>query len=149
VRCGLDGGGSRRATVAMSGSMLLCYENFMSEITTQADRDGKTGRFLPGNSGLGGRPKGSRNKLGEAFLEDLRDAWNEHGASALQRCAEDDPAAFCKIIASLLPKTIDLNVAIDAGNFAERFKSAVALLGNPEPPRPRRPLRVVQAIEHG
>jgi hypothetical protein len=29
------------------------------------------GRFVPGNSGNGGRPKGSRNRLGEAFVAGL------------------------------------------------------------------------------
>jgi hypothetical protein len=33
-----------------------------------AERDPDTGQFLVGHSGIGGRPKGSRNKLGEAFL---------------------------------------------------------------------------------
>ena len=33
-------------------------------------RDRETGRFQPGNNG-GGRPRGSRNKLGEQFLNDL------------------------------------------------------------------------------
>jgi hypothetical protein len=113
----------------------------MSEITTSADRDGRTGRFLPGNAGNGGRKLGQRNRLGEAFLENLRDAWHEHGATALARCADEDPATFCKIVASLLPKTIDLNVAVDVGDFAMRFRSACAMLGNDVvPPRPRRPL---------
>jgi hypothetical protein len=106
-------------------------------------RDGR-GRFLAGNSGNGGRPKGARSKLGEAFLEDLRDAWNEHGATALKRCAEEEPAAFCKIIAGLLPKTIDLNLEINPADFASKFRSAQALLGNEEPPGLRQPLRVIE-----
>jgi hypothetical protein len=43
--------------------------------------------------------------LGEQFLEDLRSAWLTHGPEALEKCATEDPAAFCKIVASLLPKT--------------------------------------------
>ena len=69
------------------------------------------------------------------------------GASALTRCAEEDPAAFCKIVASLLPKTVDINLEIDASAFAEKFRSAQAMLGNAEPPRLRRPLPG-QSIEH-
>jgi len=119
----------------------------MSETLTQSDRDPKTGQFLVGHSGNGGRRPGARSKLGEAFLEDLRDCWNERGASALARCAEEDPAAFCKIVASLLPKTVDINLEIDASAFAEKFRSAQAMLGNAEPPRLRRPLPG-QTIEH-
>jgi hypothetical protein len=106
--------------------------------TTANDRDSKTGRFLPGNAGNGGRKPGQRNKLGEAFIEDLRDAWNEMGAQALRQCAEQEPGTFCKIIASLLPKTIDLNIAVDATAFADRFRMASELLGNEPSPRLRK-----------
>ncbi len=34
------------------------------------EQDAK-GRFIPGNNGGNGRPKGARNKLGEDFLEAL------------------------------------------------------------------------------
>lgn len=115
----------------------------MSEITTN-DRDAKSGRFLPGNTGFNGRPKGSRNRLGEAFLEDLKNSWNECGAVALQRCAEEDPAAYCRIVAGLLPKTIDINATLDVTAFANNFRHALELLGNePALPRPRRSLRVI------
>jgi hypothetical protein len=105
----------------------------MSEITTHRD---ERGRFQTGNSG-GGRPRGSRNKLGEAFIEDLRDCWNRRGIEVLERCAEQDPAALLRVIASLLPKTIDLNVAVDVADFADRFAQAAALLGQDVGP-PRR-----------
>jgi hypothetical protein len=122
----------------------------MSDTATSNDRDGR-GRFLAGNSGNGGRPKGARSKLGEAFLEDLRDAWNAHGTTALQRCAAEDPAAFCKIVANLLPRDVNLNLTaeLDVADFATKFRNAVQLLGN-DPPRLRKPLRTIAArtIEH-
>jgi hypothetical protein len=123
----------------------------MSEIMTPADRDAKSGRFLPGNSGFGGRPKGSRNRLAESIIEDLKIAWNEHGTTALERCAAEDPTAFCKIVAGLLPKDIDINLtaAVDVADFTTRFRDAVQLLGN-DPPRLRKPPRTTAArtIEH-
>lgn len=116
----------------------------MSEITTTAGRDEASGRFLPGNSGNGGRKKGARSKLGEAFLEDLRDAWNELGVEALKLCATEHPEKFVKIIADLMPRDVNLNIAtIDAADFATKFRTACELLGNPEPPKLRRPLRVI------
>jgi hypothetical protein len=122
--------------------------NTMTETAT-SDRDQRSGRFLPGNSGFGGRPRGSRNKLGEAFLEDLRDAWNEHGATALTACAINEPGTFCKIVSSLLPRTVDINIAVDPQGFVEKFRTAVALLGNDLPPRQvRRPLPGQRVIEN-
>jgi hypothetical protein len=120
---------------------LFGYSRGMSDSTENIERDQKSGRFLPGNSGFGGRPRGSRNKLGEAFLEDLRDSWIEQGPRALARCAEEDPAGYCRIVASLMPKDIDVNVtgSVDVGDFAERFRGALAMLGN----QPK-----VKTIEH-
>lgn len=56
-----------------------------------------------------GRPKGSRNKLGEEFLSALLEDFREHGASAVKDCRETDPAAYCRIIASIIPKEITIN----------------------------------------
>ena len=66
------------------------------------ERDPKTGRFLvghssvghrflPGNSGLPGRPKGARNKLAEAMIEDLYQDWKAHGIEANRRLPRKAP----------------------------------------------------------
>jgi hypothetical protein len=118
-----------------------------TEITPSV-RDAK-GLFLVGNKPPGGRPKGSRNKLAESFVADLRDVWETHGIEALERCAEEEPAQFVRVVASLMPKDINLNVGIDPTSFASRFAAAAALLGNTEPPRlPRHPLPGQRVIEH-
>lgn len=67
------------------------------------DQDGK-GRFLPGNNGGPGRPKGSRNKLGEAFIQDFYADWEDHGADAIRTMREERPHEYVKVAASLLPK---------------------------------------------
>jgi hypothetical protein len=69
------------------------------------------GRFLPGNTGAGGgRPKGSRNKLSEAFWNDLAQAWDEHGQAAMRTLATEEPAKFVQVAASLMPKQLEVNV---------------------------------------
>lgn len=64
--------------------------------------------FAPGNK-LGGRPKGSRNKLGEAFIQDFYEVWKDHGKQALLDTREKDPGTFIRVAASILPKEINLN----------------------------------------
>jgi hypothetical protein len=108
----------------------------MSEITTSAEPAAPqqrrvTGRPFPkGVSGNPhGRAKGSRNRLADAFVGDLVHAWSEYGETALARCAQEEPATFVKVIASLMPKTLDLNVMINPADFASRFEQAAELLG--------------------
>jgi hypothetical protein len=121
----------------------------MSEITTN-DRDAKSGRFLSGCKPGPGRQPGSRNKLAEAFIADLVSAWNEHGTTALRRCAQEEPGTFLRIVASLMPRDVNLSIGIDVASFADKFAAAAELLGHDiDPPRLRRPLRrAPPLIEH-
>ncbi len=84
----------------------------MTGNTSQNDalegRDAKTGRFITGNNG-GGRKLGSRNKLTTEFLDDLYAKWQKHGPDVLERVIRDDPAAFLRTVAQILPKEIDVN----------------------------------------
>lgn len=73
------------------------------------EKDDKTGRFLTGNIG-GGRPKGSRNKLGEAFLEDMLADWEANGPAAIREVRETKPDAYLKVVASVLPKDLNVNI---------------------------------------
>jgi hypothetical protein len=65
-------------------------------------------QFKPGQ---GGRRKGARNKLGEDFLQALAEDFERHGTVAIERVRIDKPQAYLKIIASLLPKDLNLNVS--------------------------------------
>ena len=78
----------------------------MSDLAYPKD---EKGRFLTGNIG-GGRPKGSRNKLAEDFLADVLNEWESHGAVALSDMREKSPGDFVKMVASLLPKEMTLNL---------------------------------------
>jgi hypothetical protein len=77
--------------------------------TTGKQRADYATRFKPGNPG---RPKGSRNALGEDFLKALHDSFKTGGIAAIEACRDGDPVQYVKIIASILPK--ELNVKLDA-----------------------------------
>ena len=78
--------------------------------TTDAacQKDPKTGRFIPGNSGFGGRPKGARSKLTTEFFADFYAAWQKHGAIALKEVAEKSPRDFVRAAAMLMPKEFEI-----------------------------------------
>ena len=69
--------------------------------------------WQPGQSGNpAGRPVGSRNKLGERFLEDLRRDWQQHGAQVIATVRLNDPGTYLKVVASLVPRQMQLNVGL-------------------------------------
>lgn len=68
-------------------------------------------RFLTGNNGGPGRPKGSRNKLGEAFLEDMLADWQDNGKAAIVAVREEKPDQYLKVVASVLPKELNIKVS--------------------------------------
>lgn len=62
------------------------------------------GRFLPGNNGGGGRPLGSRNKLGEDFIAALHADFQDNGAAVIQTVRTEKPDQYLKVIAAVIPK---------------------------------------------
>lgn len=64
-------------------------------------------QFKPGNPG---RPKGARNKLGEAFLEAMHDDFEAHGVAAIVQVRTEKPDQYLKVIASILPKDLNVNI---------------------------------------
>jgi hypothetical protein len=84
----------------------------MSLVDVTIERNEK-GQIIPGQTGglnPKGRPRGSRSKLGEAFVADLQEAWQLHGNSVIQRVIDERPSDFLKIVANILPKDVNIKV---------------------------------------
>lgn len=64
-------------------------------------------QFKPGNPG---RPKGARNKLGEAFLEAMLADFTEHGVSVIEKVRLEKPDVYLKTVASILPQQVNVKV---------------------------------------
>jgi hypothetical protein len=76
---------------------------------TPAQQRGLRPPWQPGQSGNpAGRPKGSRNKLSEAFVADLYLDWNQNGVAAIARVRQERPWDYVRIVASLVPKQLDV-----------------------------------------
>lgn len=67
--------------------------------------------WKPGQSGNpAGRPKGSRNKLGEQFVADILADWEENGPEAIKAVRATKPDAYLKVIAMILPRDLNVNI---------------------------------------
>jgi hypothetical protein len=119
----------------------------MSETAVTIDRDAKNGRFLSGCKPGPGRGLGSRNRLSDSFVQDLASLWERRGIECLEAVARDDPATLLRVVASLMPKDINLSIGLSPADFVMTFRQARAALGNDEPQPLRRGSQTI--IEHG
>lgn len=94
-----------------------------------AERADYATRFKPGNPG---KPKGARHHIEENFLKDVLAAWKASGKKAITDMIADKPGDFVKMVASLLPKDVNLNVNDDRemtdDELVERIRSLTATL---------------------
>ena len=68
--------------------------------------------WQPGQSGNpAGRPRGSRNRLGEAFVDDLFADWKENGSQVIVAVRKADPSTYLRVVASILPKELSVTKA--------------------------------------
>ena len=91
------------------------------------DKIVKLGNLKPNRKG---RPRGARNKLSTNFLEDIHSYWSKRtngangttrGMNLLDKAAEKDPMAFCKMVASIIPKELHKENTVQV-NFVEALK---------------------------
>lgn len=101
----------------------------MSDDTGDLQADTK---FKLGQSGNpAGRPKGSRNKFGEAFIEALYDDFKDHGVTAIQAAREADPMGYVRVCAGLLPKELKIEKTDELSDreLDERIRQLASIIG--------------------
>jgi hypothetical protein len=87
------------------------------------------GQFLSGHNGGPGRPRGSRNKLGEEFCAALYADFQEHGVAVIEAVRIERPWDYLKVVAALAPREIDLRSSDGFAGFSGMDKErAVAAL---------------------
>jgi|688.fasta_scaffold585367_2 hypothetical protein len=80
-------------------------------------------RFQPGNPG---RPKGSKNKLGEAFVAALHEDFQEHGVRVIEAVRTEKPDVYLKVIAQIIPREFTINTDAFDGVSDEQLAIIVA-----------------------
>lgn len=89
----------------------------MSDTTIRVQSKGRAEHLKPhwwgeGQSGNpAGRPKGSRNKLANEFVDTLYADFQEHGKKAIETVRIDKPEVYVQIIAKLLPRDVKLEAS--------------------------------------
>jgi hypothetical protein len=92
------------------------------------DRDAR-GRFVKGHS-KGGRPLGSHNKFGSAFIADLYADWNKHGTAVVAQVREEQPGLYLRVVASRMPKLLEIKDDPFDGLTDEQLAGIIAYVDN-------------------
>lgn len=72
------------------------------------------GKFVTGKSGnVGGKPRETRNKLSGVFLRSLLSSFEKDGVSAIDKVIRTDPAAYLRVIASIIPKELEITNSVE------------------------------------
>ena len=76
---------------------------------------------------LAAPPEATRRQVNKAFLQDMRKAWDKHGMKALEKCARNQPAAFCKMYVLLVPREMKVEHSRGVASLTdEQLEAAIA-----------------------
>lgn len=85
--------------------------------------------FQPGQSGNpAGRPKGSRAKLDQAFVDALYEDFKTGGVEAIRACREDKPDVYLNVIAKVIPKQVDVTADESLADLAHGLQAVASFL---------------------
>jgi len=74
-------------------------------------RDNKPWLIKPGEvRNPHGRPKGSRHRLTEAFIEAMCEDFEAHGIGAIKACRESSPETYLSVLVRLMPKQHEVSI---------------------------------------
>jgi len=78
-----------------------------------------------------GRKAGARDTLSKQFIADLAEAWESYGVSVLKTMAAEDPSGFVKVVTSLQPKQVEVDVTetMSEEQLIARIRELAANLG--------------------
>ena len=66
-------------------------------------------RFQKGNPG---RPKGSKNKITQAYIEAITEDFYKHGKQVIETVRKKQPDVYLKLVAQLVPKDVVLETDV-------------------------------------
>ena len=66
--------------------------------------------FQPGQPKTGGRSRGVKNRLSQAFLTALAEDFEQYGVEAIKICRVERPNEYLRVIAHLMPKELEVTV---------------------------------------
>jgi len=93
--------------------------------------------WKPGQSGNpAGRAKGSRNKLGEAFIEAMHADFMEHGTQVIETVRVEKPDQYLKVIASILPRELHVKDESLGDMTDEQLMDVLAAVRSMQPAQP-------------
>jgi hypothetical protein len=104
-----------------------------AQTISNVEQPSKPWLFKPGQvANPKGRPKGSRNKLGEAFIQALHDDFKDHGVDAIVKVRETKPDQYLKVVAAVIPQEVhhtveDYDQLSDDDLRAEFIRAASAI----------------------
>jgi len=95
-----------------------------------------------------GRPRETRDRLTGDFIKALAEDFAEHGAQAIAACRQTDPAAYLRLVASLLPRELGVRRSpLDDLDHQQLMKLADALQAAVEAARQGLPVPTIVLSE--